>query len=272
MGAVQVGMLECLVAQGISADLVVGASVGAINGAFFAARPDAEGVRNLGRIWRGLHRRDVFPIAPFGSLLSFFSLRNYLVNPTRLRHLIERHVPYRDLARSAIPFHVVTTDVLTGAEVVLSTGPTLEAVLASAAIPAVFPPIELEGRYLADGGLANNTPISVAIALGADRVIVLPTGFSCDIEKPPANSMAMALHALSLLISRQLIVDIERLAGTVALRVVPPLCPLETTPADFSRANELMDRAAESTRDWLEKGGLDRTAIPDHMRSHSHRG
>ncbi len=82
--------------------------------------------------------------------------------------------------------------------------------------------------------------------------------------------MAMALHGLSVLISRQLIVDIENFTGSVALRVVPPLCPLETNPADFSRASELIERAASSTRDWLEAGGLDSPAIPDHMRPHSH--
>ncbi len=146
LGAVEVGMLETLVGQGISADLVVGSSVGAINAAYFAARPDAEGVRSLGRIWRGLRRRDVFPFAPLGSLLSFFSLRNYLVDPTPLRRLLERQLPYRDMARTAIPLHVVATDILKGTEVVLSSGPAIEAVLASAAIPAVFPPIKREGR------------------------------------------------------------------------------------------------------------------------------
>ncbi len=270
LGAVQVGMLETLVDQGISVDLVVGASVGAVNGAYFAAHPDAKGVQGLERIWRGLRRRDVFPFTPFGSLLSFFSPRNYLVDPTPLRRLLERHMPHLDLGQTAIPLHVVATDILRGTEVVLSSGRAIEAILASAAIPAVFPPVELEGRYLADGGIANNTPISVAVALGADRVIVLPTGFSCDVEKPPDNSMAMALHGLSTLISRQLIVDIELFTSSVALRVVPPLCPLETNPADFSRASELIERAAGSTRDWLEAGGLDTPAIPDHMRPHSH--
>ena len=212
----------------------------------------------------------MFPFTPFGSLLSFFSLRNYLVDPTPLRRLLERHLPHCDLGQAAIPLHVVATDILRGTEVVLSSGRVIEAVLASAAIPAVFPPVELEGRYLADGGIANNTPISVAVALGADRVIVLPTGFSCDVEKPPDNPMAMALHGLSVLISRQLITDIELFTGSVSLRVVPPLCPLETNPADFSRASDLIERAAGSTRDWLEAGGLDSPAIPDHMRPHSH--
>ncbi len=270
LGAVQVGMLEVLVDEGIHAELVVGASVGAINGAYFAGRPDVEGVWGLRRIWRGLHRRDVFPIAPLSGLLSVLSFRNHLVDPRPLRRLLERHLPSRDLTQMAIPCHIVATDVLTGAELVLSSGPAIEAVAASTAIPGVFPPVELDGRYLSDGGLANNTPISAAVALGADRVIVLPTGFSCDRDEPPESSIAAALHGLSLLIARQLIVDIERFGGSTALRVVPPLCPLETTPADFSRASEMMDRAAESTRRWLDAGGLDDPAIPDHMRPHSH--
>ena len=264
-------MLEALVEEGIFPDLIVGASVGAINGAYFAAHPDREGVRALARIWRGLHRRDVFPFSPLGSLLSLTSRRNHLLSPAPLRRLIARHLHYRDFSKTAVPLHIVATNVLTGTEVLLSSGSAVEAVLSSAAIPGVFPPVKLGGHYLADGGLANNTPISLAAKLGADRIIVLPTGFSCDISKPPANAMAMALHGLGLLIARQLIFDIELLADRVALRVVPPLCPLETTPMDFSRADELIERAAESTRGWLEDGGLERSAIPDHMRPHTHR-
>ena len=77
--------------------------------------------------------------------------------------LLKRHLPDRDLGQSAIPMHVVATDILTGTEVVLSSGPVIKAVLASAAVPALFPPVKLEGRYLADGGIANNTPISAAV-------------------------------------------------------------------------------------------------------------
>ena len=80
----------------------------------------------------------------------------------------------------------------------------------------------------------------------------------------------MALQGLSLLIARQLIVDIERLQDEVELRVVPPLCPLQTSAIDFSSTAELIERAEESTRRWLEEGGLESDAIPEHLRPHFH--
>ncbi len=266
LGAVEVGMLEALIDFGVYPDLVVGSSVGAINGAFFAGQPDSHGVRRLGEIWRGLRRSDVFPFAPLGVLKSFVWGRNYLVDPRPLRRLIKRHLAYRDLADAAIPCHLVATDVLTGAQVVLSSGPVADAVLASAAIPAVFPPVKIGGRYLADGGIANNTPISAAVELGASRIIVLPTGFSCDIDKPPTNPIGMALHGLTLLIARQLVVDVELHADAVELCVVPPLCPLLATPYDFLNVAEMIARAKESTQKWLDQGGLEEMVIPPQMR------
>jgi NTE family protein len=260
-------MLEALTHSGIYPDFLVGSSVGAINGAFFASKPDATTVRRLKGTWLRVERRHVFPTRAVGALFSVFSGRNYLVDSSPLRRLLERNLPYQDLIEAAIPCHLVATDVLTGAQVVLSSGPALDAMLASAAIPAVFPPVRVNGRYLIDGGVANNTPISVAVRLGATRVIVLPTGFCCDIKTPPANSIAMALHGLTLLISRQLAVDLERFADAVDLRVVPPLCPLLVTPYDFSRTAELIERADQATRQWLQNGGLERMEIPAQMRA-----
>lgn len=270
LGTVEVGMLQVLVDRGIRADFVVGASVGAINGAYFAGRPDAEGVRELTRIWQGISRGHVFPISLVGGFLGLFSARNHLVNPARLRHLIERHFSYRTLEEAELPCHVVATDVLTGAEVVLSSGGVVEAVLASTAIPAVFPPILLGGRYLVDGGITNNTPISVAVELGAERVIVLPTGFSCGLDTPPAGTVDMAMHSLSLLIARQLVVDVERFGGRADLRIAPPLCPVSTAVTDFSASGSLIERAAESTRQWIDRGGLESGDVPHELLPHSH--
>ena len=115
LGAVEVGMLEALVEHGVGADVVVGSSVGAMNGAYFAARPHAAGVQELRRIWLGIHRRHAFPLTPVGGLLSLLSRRNHLSDPRGLRRLVERHLPVRELAETAIPCYLVATDILTGA-------------------------------------------------------------------------------------------------------------------------------------------------------------
>lgn len=268
-GAVQVGMLRELVAYGIVPDLVVGSSVGAINGAYFAGAPNAEGVAQLETIWRSLRRSEVFPVT-WRSLLGLLTHRNFVVDPGGLRSVIEERLPYRELEHAAIPLHVVATDLLGGGSVRLSNGPAVEAVLASCAIPVAFPPVRIGERYLIDGAIASNTPVSVAVELGAKRVIVLPTGFACSLETPPHGALASALHAITLLIAHQLVMDLERCRGQAEIITVPPLCPLSVSPYDFSHAGELIERAAEQTHRWLDRGGLTRQRVPGALRGHTH--
>ncbi len=270
LGAVQVGMLKALAAHGVQADFVVGSSVGAMNATFFAGEPTSEGVRRLEHVWRGIRRRDVFPIAPLGSLLGLLGWRDHLVEQTALRRLIQQHLPYRQLEEARIPCHLVATDVLGGRDVHFSSGPAVEVLLASTAIPGVFPVVRIGERYLVDGGIANHSPISTAVEFGATRLIVLPTGFSCAIERPPSGAVALALHALNLLIARQLVLDAQRFAGVVELIVVPPLCPLVVSSYDFSRTGGLIDRAAETTGRWLAAGGLKDGGVPGTLFPHAH--
>ncbi len=270
LGAVEVGMLKALVAHGIRPDLVVGASVGAINAAFYAGRPSVDGVAELDRVWRSLRARDVFPLSPLQGLFGFVGMRDGLVDGGALRDLLERRLPYRRLEEASIPCHVVASDALDGREVVLSTGPAVTALLASAAIPGVFAPVECDGRSLIDGAIASNTPVASAIALGAERVIVLPTGFACACGRTPRGAIAMALHALTLMIVRQLVTDVERLRDRAEIVVVPPLCPVETTPYDFGDSAELIDRAEASTVTWLATKGLERRGVPHELPAHGH--
>jgi NTE family protein len=136
-GAIQVGMLRELVAYGVKPDIVVGASVGALNGAYFAGDPTAAGVARLEGIWRGLKRRDVFPVT-LRRLVGLLFDSTALVNPHGLRRLIERHLPYRTLEDAAIPMHVAATEVLSGTAVKLSSGPAVEAILAAVRYPRHF--------------------------------------------------------------------------------------------------------------------------------------
>src|ERR1700737_1580721 len=265
LGAVQVGMLKALTRAGIVPDLGVGASGGAINVAYFAAQPDEAGVKRLERIWSRLHRGDIFPVSPLHSLLAILGRRDHLITSSPLRSLVESELPCEKLENARIPCYVVATDVLDGTEVAIAAGPLATALLASAAIPAVFPHVLRDGRHLMDGAITNNTPISTALKLGATRVIVLPTGMSCALEKPPRGAVAFALHALNLLVMRQLLSDIERFSDRAELAVVPPLCPVTASGYDFSQTADLIRRAEATTRLWLRKKGLEREGAPDEL-------
>jgi len=154
--------------------------------------------------------------------------------------------------------------------VVLSKGPAAQAILASAAIPPAFAPVQFEGLYLADGAISSNTPVKVAVALGAQRLIILPTGYACALQLPPRGAVANALHALTLLIARQLLSELENLDRQIDYFIVPPLCPLTGSPYDFSQTGLLIARAVESTNAWLAGGGLERPKVHEQLGLHKH--
>jgi NTE family protein len=268
-GAIQVGMLHSLAAHGITADMVVGSSVGALNGAFYAGDPTLKGVERLETIWRALTRQDVFPMS-WRTVLSFLWRRDFLIPHDGIRKLIEDHIPYRNLQDAQLPLHIVTTDIVTGDSVVLSEGPIAEAIVASTAIPGAFAPVHYRNYYLADGAISSNTPIQVAVKKGARRLIILPTGHACATQTPPIGAVANALHALTLLIARQLVSELEGLGPEIEYFVVPPLCPLVGSPYDFSRTSDHIDRAIETTDAWLAQHSLQQGRIPHEMRLHSH--
>lgn len=270
-GAIEVGMLDALLTEGIAPDLVVGASVGAINGVYLASDPTVNGIRRLAEIWRGLSREQVFPWSSFRAVQALAGWRDSLLDPAPLARLLTRHIPVQGLEETRIPCAVIATDALSGGEVVLTSGSAIEVLLASAAVPALFPPVQHCGRFLIDGGVSNNTPISAAVALGAQRIVVLPTGFSCTAPRPPSGVIPMVLHAFNLLVARQLTADIERLSDRADIVVVPPLCPLGFSSYDFRHGAELIARAAASTRAWLITGGLARSGeIPVTLLPHRH--
>ncbi len=268
LGAIQVGMLRALLAAGVRPDFVVGASVGAINASYFAGAPDAEGVARLGRIWSGLRRSDIFPL----TLASAFGLLRHpgnLVDPSGLRRLIEANLGYPRLEDAQIPLNIMATN-QQGQAVRLSSGPAVEAILASTAIPGVFPPVHIDGEALMDGAVAANTPMLLAAELGASRIIILPTGYACALKEPPTRAVGKALHAITLMITWQLMHELQRIREDIEVHIVPTLCPLAVSPFDFSAATELIERGAQSAKKWIEEGGLTRRARPQELSPHRH--
>jgi NTE family protein len=184
--------------------------------------------------------------------------------------LIARHLGKMDFADAALPLHIVATDQSTGDEVILAQGDVEEALMASAAIPGIFPPVRLGDRLLVDGGVANNTPISTAISLGATRIYVLPTGYNCASTAQRRGLADHAMNALNLLIARQMKADIERYRDQVELMVAPALCPLNVSALDYSQSSDLIDRARSLTRNWLQAGGQAAKERPGHSGLHLH--
>jgi NTE family protein len=271
LGAVQVGMLMALAERGHEPDLLVGTSVGAVNAAYIAQHGTGrESLEALARIWRGLRRDEVFHLGLRQQLLAVSGRRASLFSPQGLEQALRRHLPYARLEDAPIPVHLVATDIQSGEEVLLSSGDAVSAVLASAAIPGLYPVVERNGRALADGGLADNAAISQAVGLGVERIFVLPTGFACALEEVPRTAIASALQAVSLLTQQRLVRDVAVYADQVELHVLPPLCPLTVSPADFTHAAELIDRAHRTALEWLDTGseGLQHPERLHHLHFH----
>jgi NTE family protein len=253
LGAAQAGMLRALYEHGITADLLVGTSAGALNAAFVASRPQTEATAcQLARIWRDLQRDDVFPVSMRALVGGLCRKRDHLVPDHALRRLVSRHCEFEDLADATTPLHVVAYDVIAGREVLLSDGPAVDAITASASIPGVFPPVPVGDQLLIDGGVANNTPISHAVALGAERVYVLPaqTG-PRRIDRPPAGAIDAAIHALTLLVDARFAADLERFTDQVELVVLPAPNAHRVQPTDFEQAPRLTAEALGACREAL---------------------
>jgi NTE family protein len=241
LGALQVGMLRALYELGVTPDLFVATSAGALNATFVASRPQTVATtRDLGRIWRGLHRDDVFPVNPWVLMGGMLGKRDHLVPSGALRNLVSRYLQIEDIADSAIPLHLVAFDPDEASEVLLSEGPALDAVLGAAAIPGVLPPVQFGDRRLIDGGVVNNTPISHAVALGAERIYVLATQYPAPARRAPRSALSAAISGIGLVVGSRLEADLARYANDAELIVFPAPNPLEVQPTDFGQASRLI--------------------------------
>lgn len=243
-------MTRALFEAGIKPDLLIGTSAGAINASFLATHPGADAVDELADVWRSLKRSTVFPARASG-FLGLLGKRNYLCKPDPLRSLLARHLGMQTFADTKVKLRVVATDLTTGHEVVLRSGNIVKAVMASASLPGILPPVEIDGRQLIDGAVINNAPLSEAVRAGADDVYLLVCGHTCAPASPPSNAVATILQAVSVLIGRQLVMDVDRYEPQCNLHVVPQVCPQDVLPMDFSQAERLIQRGYEHAAHWL---------------------
>jgi len=175
-GAYEVGMLRALLEAGVEPDLVLGTSVGAVNGAVFAADPDLACVARLEDVWAALDAGGVFEGSLFTRFGTAVRSRTYLHTNEPLARLLTEPLAKLRIEDLLVRFQCVAASIERAAETWFSTGPVVEAVLASCAVPGLLPPVEVDGEHYLDGGLVDSVPLGRAVDLGATRIFVLHTG------------------------------------------------------------------------------------------------
>lgn len=260
LGAVQVGMLQALFQTGLRPDLLLGTSVGAVNAAWVAGRPDYEGTLGLADIWVSLRRNDVFPLSPVTGVRGLIGRSNHLISNDNLRLLLEKHVPFERLEQAQIPVHVVATELKSGRAAILSSGPAIPALMASTAIPGIFPPVQIGRRDYVDGGVANHTPVTAALELGATTIYVLPVGYPW-LNQEPTTALGMALHALARVVEQKLDADVTLNRHRADVHVLPACTLADVSPADFSHTRELIEWGYKQTRRYLGENGNGKAAV-----------
>ena len=249
LAAPQVGMLRALLAAGVRPDVIVGSSAGALNGVAFAQDPTERGVARLWDTWSRVRRRTVFPIRPVGVVAGLLGQRAGLVPAGPLRSWIAAGVSIHDLAEAAVPVAVVATDADTAAAVPLVSGPPVEALLASSAVPGVFPAVTIGGRRLVDGGIAADVPVRVAEELGATTCYVLPRAAIPRAQPGPVGVVDALVRAAHQVLDRASETDIA--GAKVDVRVLPAPTSVSSSPFDFRDSERLMRAGHDLTAQWL---------------------
>jgi NTE family protein len=251
-GASQVGMLRALTEAGIRPDLVVGTSVGALNGAVVSAHPD-DAADRLDEVWRAIDQATVFGGSRRRAVVTFLRSRgSHLSEPDSLQRLVASHLPVTEIEDLRLPLSIVVTDATTGEVVLLNRGRADRALMASTAIPGIFPSVPIDGREFIDGGVAANVPIRPALRTGAATVVVLDATPN-QIARPSNRPVGRLLNTASLMLRSQAAADTEDLAPDRLVVRLPRATPDGYGSFNFNGTADLIDRGHRLTTDFLAR-------------------
>lgn len=242
------GMLRALDEGGLLPDLVLGTSIGAFNGSVIADRPGPEGVARLADLWAGIARTDLLQGSSFDRFKKAVTFKPALHDTSEMRALLERvHAPDRRIEDLAIRFQCVAASIERASEHWFSSGPLIEALLASSAVPALFPPVEIGGEHFYDGGLVDSVPLARAIALGATRIFVLQVGRIESPLRPPQRLYEAALISFEIARRHRFVTAMENLPEGIDLHLLP-----SGNPVAFDDSRQLKWRDVGSTSELIE--------------------
>jgi NTE family protein len=266
LGAAEVGMLQALTEARIGPDLVLGTSVGALNGAAIAAAPTAETVGRLTDLWSALGTEDVFASSLLGQVRTLARSRTHLHTNARLRELIEEQSPGQLIEDLPVPFQCVAVSIESAKARWFDKGPVSDAILASCAVPGLLPPVLIDGEHYLDGGLVDSLPLGRAVALGARRIFVLHVGRIERPLQPPKWPWEVGLVAFEVARRHRFVTDLADIPPGVQVHVLPagdegtPLAKLRYR--DSRSVGTRIQRAHDATARYLQVLRLGRPADP----------
>jgi NTE family protein len=255
-GSTHIGVIKALEEFGISVDMIVGVSIGAMVGTGYSILADSKLLEQRAKIAYIRSKKLKLNMSKMVSGdMSGWKVRMgcWYMNTVKGALPVDTYLRFFKKALNGLTFkdtkielHMVATDIRSGETVVLSEGPLIRAMQASIAIPGIFPPVEIDGRLLVDGGTTNNLPVDIARNLGADRVIAVDLSSKKIMRpKPTANSYLIFMDRLrDILMHEDLVEDAD-------LYLNPPVHDVDTL--DFTRSMELIDIGYEYTKNVLEK-------------------
>ena len=257
LGAVQVGMLEALTERRLVPDLVIGTSVGALNGAVVALDPEGAANR-LSHAWARITRNQIFPGGLIGQARTLQHSRTHLFPNTGLAAVIADFIgPTTTFGDLTLPFAAVTMDVVTADPHVIAVGTLMPALLASAAIPGIFPPVHLDGRTLYDGGVVANVPLRQALDLGARSLVVLDCNFPGHLLPPPESFAETLLFTAMVTMRAQAHLEAPLVAAHVPVLYLPGPAWCRCSPFKFDSTEVLIEGGYEAALSFLKELHVD---------------
>ncbi len=221
LGSSEVGMVRALADSGIRPDLVLGTSIGALNGAFIAADPGPEGAERLAAVWEAVVREGVFLDNPMRQAARIAKYRTHLLSNAPLRHIIERYLPVSRFEELEVEFQCVAACIEDASGRWFTEGDLTDPVVASCSVPGLFPPVRIGEQHYLDGGLVHSIPVGRALALGATRIFVLQVGRVEQPLKPPSKPWEVATVAFEIARRHRFVHEMESVPGDVEMHVLP---------------------------------------------------
>ena len=249
LGAHEVGMLRALIECDVIPDLVIGTSVGALNGAAIAASPTQQMVDGLETVWLNLDKSEVFGSSFLARAANLAKTRTHLHSNRSLRSLIERFLPPR-IEDLELPFQCVAASIERAAEHWFDSGPLSDAILASSAVPGLLPVVEIDGEHFVDGGIVNSIPIARAVHLGATEIYVLHVGRLDRQLAPPRNLWQVAWVAFEIARRHRFAHDMASLPEGVVAHLMPTG---EREPPRFDSVSQLRYRDFSTVKDRISR-------------------